>query len=163
MATELVIRSWCDPCLDAGEHTPGETLTVAVGVVPAFDIEVCPRHAKPLAEAVADLAAHGRKVGTGVPKTPGEASEHKGRADDAPGRYACPVCADAGAVRVAPSLSAVRQHLRDEHGKSLADVGLAEARHTCPECGSKYPNGQGLAAHIRVTHPAAYARRKQAS
>lgn len=163
MATELVIKSWCDPCLDAGTNTPGETLNVpTIGAVPAFDIEVCPRHAKPLAEALAALAEHGRKPGTGVPKTPATA-DRKGRPDDVPGRVTCPTCQEAGAVHVAPSRSAMRQHLRTEHAQSLADVGLAAANLSCPECGSKYPNGQGLAAHVRVVHPAAYARRKEAS
>lgn len=156
MATELKILSWCDVCLDAGENTPGETLTVAAGVVPPFDIEVCPRHAKPLAEAVAALAPHGRKVGTGTPKTPTAAPTRPPRPDQTPGVVDCPTCG-----HVSPSLSAMRQHLREEHGKSLADVGLADANHTCPECGSAYPNRQGLAAHVRLTHPAAYARQKR--
>lgn len=152
MATELVIKSWCDPCLEAGEHTPGETLTVAAGVVPAFDIEVCPAHAKPLAEAVAFLAPHGRKVGTGMPKTPG--TKPTPRLDDTSGPVTCPTC-----EYVSASLSAMRQHLRDEHKQSLADAGLAVARLTCDECGSAYPTGQGLAAHIRGTHPAAWQKR----
>ena len=163
MATELVIKSWCDVCLSVGTNTPGETLNVpTIGAVAAFDVEVCPRHAKPLAEAVAALAEHGRKPGTGVPKTPA-VKPHKGRADDKPGRFACPTCKAAGNVREARSLGALRLHLREGHGQSLADVGLAKTRATCPECGSKFSNGQGLSAHVRTAHPAADARAKESA
>lgn len=149
MATELVIKSWCDVCLEAGENTPGETLTVAAGVVPAFDIEVCPAHAKPLADAVAVLAPLGRGVGKGVPSVPASPNKTADYALPSPG--ACPECGHA-----APSLGAMRGHLRGKHGKSLADVGLVENRHACPECGSGYPNKQGLAAHRRIAHPDTY-------
>ena len=159
----MVIKSWCDLCLADGQNTPGETLTIAAGAVPAFDIELCPPHAKPLAEIVAALAPIGRKAGTGVPKTPtaprraavatgdNKTSDYR---DPAPG--ACPVCGHAS-----PSLGALRVHLRQTHGKSLADVGLAPANHSCPECGSGFPNRQGLAAHFRISHPGL--RRKEAS
>jgi predicted RNA-binding Zn-ribbon protein involved in translation (DUF1610 family) len=145
VATELVIKSWCDVCAETGKQVEGESLTVAAGEVPPFDIELCPKHAKPLAEAVTALAPLGRPVGTGVPKVPGKAPRKQARAD-MPNRVSCPEC---GEVR--PSLASMRAHLH-EHGKSLADVGLAEARHACPDCGSMYPNRQGLAAHSRTAH-----------
>lgn len=154
MATELRILSWCDACLEAGENTPGETVTVNVTGTPAFDVEVCPTHGGPLAAAIAALAPLGRGVGKGVPRTPSSLSEtasRPGRPDDTSGPVDCPTC---GKRR--PSLAAMREHLRLEHGgTSLADVGLAAANHACPDCGSKYPNRQGLAAHRRGAHPGA--------
>jgi len=122
-------------------------------------LELCPRHAKPLAELVAALAPLGRKPGTGAPKTPTAATHTpRNRADERSGPVDCPECGTHF-----KRLSGARNHLRDEHGKSLADVGLAEARHSCPVCGSKMSNGQGLAAHVRLVHPAEYAATKKAS
>jgi predicted RNA-binding Zn-ribbon protein involved in translation (DUF1610 family) len=150
MAVELVLRNWCDVCLEAGENTEGETVSVAVGVVPAFDVEVCPRHAKPLAEAVTALAALGRRPGkTGQPG-PTRASKGAAGTSSGPSRVtggACPECGQATNSR-----EALRSHLRREHDKSLADVGLAEARYVCPECGGKFDAGQGFAAHLRAIH-----------
>lgn len=160
MATELVIRAWCDVCLAAGENTPGQTMTVNVradvagGPIPAYDVEACSEHAAALVAAVADLAAYGRGVGKGVPKVPDGKKPWEAR-ETAPPPGVCPECGKA-----AVSLAAMRQHLRAHHGKSLADVGLIPARETCPECGSKYPNSQGLAAHFRMVHPGA---RKQSA
>lgn len=158
MATELVIKSWCDPCLSGDINTPGETLNVpALFGEPAFDIEVCTEHGKRIREAIEALRTYGRAAGTGRPKVPTTTTNARRtpggrvqRGDDVTGPVACPVCGHS-----APSLSAVRGHLRDHHQKSLADVGLAENKMQCPECGSGFPNGQGLAAHIRVTHPGA--------
>lgn len=155
MATELVIKSWCDVCLAAGENTPGETLTIAAGVVPAFDVEVCPRHAKPLAEAVAVLAPLGRAPGKTVQPgarrpsraAPGAAT---GKPDQKAGTGGtCPECQDGKAYR---NRAALRTHVRNAHDKGLADIGLAEARFTCPECGGKFDAGQGLSAHTRLIH-----------
>lgn len=158
MATELLIRAWCDQCLEASTNTEGDTLTVNVTGTPAFDVEACEHHAAPLREAVATLAAYGRGVGKGVPKVPTSAPA-KGRTADyvhaPPG--ACPECGHAS-----PSLGSLRVHLRQSHKKSLADVGLAPANFTCEECGSGFPNRQGLAAHFRISHPGV-ARHEKAS
>jgi uncharacterized C2H2 Zn-finger protein len=154
MATELVIKSWCDVCLEGGDNTPGETLTIAAGAVPAFDIELCPRHAKPLAEAVAALAPFGRGVGKGVPRVP---NAQRARGDQSPNAQACPVC-----TNPFRTTAALRSHLRREHGQSLADVGIEPATHHCPECGSAFGNGQGLASHVRRTHPEAWRAQRSA-
>ena len=149
MATELRILSWCDVCLDAGEHVPGELLTIAAGVVPAFDVELCPRHAKPLAEAVAVLAPLGRPVGKGVPKvpvTPRAPSRERERVNAANANGdACPECGRHYATR-----NALRGHLRTEHGQTLADAGLVAANFSCPECGAKFAKANGLGVHLRT-------------
>lgn len=154
MATELVIKSWCDVCLEGGDNTPGETLTIAAGAVAPFDIELCPRHAKPLAEAVTALAPFGRAVGKGVPKVP---NTERPRPDQVKDPQTCPACG-----RGYNSLAALRSHLRREHEKSLADVGLEPSTHKCPECQSAFGNGQGLASHIRGTHPEAWRAQRSA-
>lgn len=157
MATEIRIIAWCDVCLEGGKNTPGETLTVNVTGAPAFDVEVCPTHARGLLEAVAALSAVGRGVGKGVPKTPTAAatSGKRVRKDDEPHPTTCPDCGTAFA-----RLSSLRAHLRKEHNKSLADVGLEAANFVCPDCKSAFGNGQGFAAHRRLIHGAG---RKQAS
>jgi hypothetical protein len=151
VATELRILSWCDVCLDEGENVPGETLTVAAGIVPAFDVELCPRHAKPLAEAVAALAPLGRPVGKGVPKVP--ATRAPARRQDRTGEDnvnadACPECGRHYATR-----NALRGHLRTEHGQTLADAGLVPANFSCSVCGAKFAKANGLGVHLR-THGA---------
>lgn len=170
MAVELVLRNWCDVCLEAGENTPGETLTVAAGVVPAFDVELCPAHAKPLAEAVALLAPLGRAPGKtaqpGRVRASKGASGAAGKAFRADGRReggACPECGHVNNTR-----EALRSHLRRQHDKSLSDVGLAPVAFTCPECGNTFDAGQGFAAHLRAMHNGltmgeALARSEQAS
>jgi predicted RNA-binding Zn-ribbon protein involved in translation (DUF1610 family) len=156
VAIELVLRNWCDVCLEAGTNTPGETVSVAVTGVPAFDVETCAEHGAPLAAAVEALRAYGRAPGkTG---RPGPVRPSKGgptvssaptggrrpRAAEAEGG-ACPECG-----HVLHNRAAMRSHLRRNHGKSLADVGLAEARFTCPDCGSKFDHGTGYASHLRT-------------
>ena len=161
MATELRILAWCDVCLEAGKETPGQTVTVDVTGGPAFDVEACPEHGGPLAAAVAALRPYGRGVGKGVPKVPSKAASKATPTPtpDAPAQEwanrekgaapgPCPVCG-----KEAVSYAAMRQHLKQAHEKSLADVGFAAANETCPECGSKFPNQQGLAAHFRLAHP----------
>lgn len=158
-------------CLASDTNTPGETITVNVSGVPAFDVELCPEHGAALSAAVAALAPLGRGVGKGVPKVPTSAGKarqpaqpaqpepaRRQRADEMRVNAPCPECG-----HVTPTLAAMRGHLYEKHGKSLADVGLAPAKKTCPECGSKFSNGQGLAAHVRIAHPAAYARQKRSA
>lgn len=149
MATELKILSWCDVCLAAGKDTPGDTMTVAVGVVAPFDVEVCPKHAEPMDAVLAALAPLGRPVGKGVPKTPTPAPKTAPRARDALPGGTCPECS-----RVYETRNALRGHLRADHGKTLADVGLVPANETCPECGAGFERKQSLGVHLR-THRAA--------
>jgi hypothetical protein len=150
VAIELVLKNWCDVCLEGDVHTPGETITVNVSGVAAFDVEACKEHAQPLADAVEVLAALGRAPGKTV--RPGPVGAPKGTSrspkatDPAPGP--CPECG-----HVSPAYGSLRYHVRRQHGKSMADVGMAEARFTCDVCGSGFPNGQGLAAHRRIGHP----------
>jgi len=157
MAVELVLRNWCDVCLDAGTNTPGETVSVVVTGTPAFDVEICPEHGAPLAAAVAALAALGRAPGkTGHPgrvraskDTPDASSGRRRRTDDAPNSGGpCPSCDH----KPFTTRAALRAHLRDEHDQSLADVGLAPVRFTCPQCGSRFDSGQGYGSHLRLRH-----------
>lgn len=147
MAIELVLRNWCDVCLEAGTNTPGETVSVAVSGVPAFDVETCAEHGAPLAAAVETLRAYGRAPGkTGRPG-PVRAPKAAPTASRAATREGGP-CPDCG--HVLNTRAAMRSHLRRAHDKSLADVGLAEARFTCPDCGSKFDHGTGYASHLRT-------------
>lgn len=143
MATELVIKSWCDVCLEAGRNRAGETLSVNVTGTPAFDVEVCTQHGAPLRDALAVLAALGRAPGKTV--RPDATGPSKGDV----GPSTCPECGHGLNTR-----PALRAHLRKQHDKSLADVGLAPARYTCEECGGKFDAGQGLSAHVRLIHRA---------
>jgi hypothetical protein len=145
MAVELVLRNWCDVCLEAGTNTPGETVSVNVTGTPPFDVETCPEHGAALSAAVAALAALGRAPGKTA--QPGKVRASKAapsvsRGMSGPG--ACPECA-----RPYKTAGSMRQHLRDVHDKSLADVGLAPARFTCETCGGKFDTPQGFAMHNR--------------
>ena len=155
MATELIIKAWCDVCLADDENTPGETITVPpLFGESGFDIELCNNHALSLRIPIAEYRPFGRAVGKGAPRTPGRENKSADYRHPSPGT--CPECGHAS-----PSMGAMRAHLLNNHGKSLADVGLAAAREACPECGSKFPNKQGLAAHFRISHPDEWAARKQ--
>lgn len=153
MTTELRILAWCDRCLEAGQDTPGETVTVNVTGTAPFDVEVCPEHGAPLAAAIAALARLGRGVGKGVPKTPSRpASATPSPSASKPSRTrpggACPDC-----TYTAPSEGALRAHLRDVHDKSLADAGVGPGGFKCRECGSEFGRAQGLGVHMTRRHP----------
>lgn len=159
MAVELVLKNWCDPCLAADVHTPAETVNVPALFGPAFDVEVCDEHATALREAVEALRGLGRAPGRTAQPGPVRASTGNVRASDAPGTGGtCPECG-----RTYPTKAGIRGHLRTKHGKSLADVGLAEARFTCPECGGKFDAGPGYASHLRLVHGTTMARTEQSA
>jgi predicted RNA-binding Zn-ribbon protein involved in translation (DUF1610 family) len=151
VAIELVMRNWCDVCLEAGANTEGETVSVVVTGTPAFDVEACPEHAEALRTAVAALAAVGRRPAKGA--QPGAAGPSAGnvalpKADQRTGTGGtCPVCGYTHNTR-----AALRTHIRKAHDQSLADVGLAPVKYTCPNCGSKFDGGQGFASHLRLIH-----------
>jgi hypothetical protein len=155
VATELVINSWCDVCLEAARNRAGETLSVNVTGTPAFDVEVCKEHGAPLRDALAVLAALGRAPGKTVrPGATGPSKGNVGAARGKPDQQAgtggtCPECGYSNGTR-----AGLRSHLRRKHDKSLADVGLSPARFTCEECGGKFDAGQGLSAHVRLIHRA---------
>lgn len=146
MAQAIEIRLWCDVCLAADEHTEGETITVGpMFGGPAFELEACDEHVMALGAAVGELRRFGRKP---------ESTAHVGkrtRTDDAPAANACPICGE-----VKTSLASLRSHLRDEHDRSLADVGLARRVFKCSECppdAGFFERGQGFSAHRRSLHP----------
>lgn len=154
MAERLRIDRLCDVCLADDVETPGYTYAVDVTIAGEeasprnpFVVELCPEHGAALADAVLALAPLGR--------TP-ELRRARSRRDQTSEPNACPRCG-----HVAPSLGALRAHLRTEHDTSLAGVGLAEARFKCETCGNPFENGQGLAAHVRSRHPGIWAARKQ--
>lgn len=146
MAQAIEIRLWCDRCLDGDERVEGATLVVpALFGEPAFELEACVEHAEPLRAAVALLRPYGRKPEGKVPTV------RRRRPDDTPAANTCPIC-----PHVSPSLSALRSHLRDQHDKGLADVGLADRNYkcsVCPEDSGWFDKGQGFSAHIRAFHP----------
>ena len=150
MAQAIEIHLWCDVCLESGKHISGTTITVPpILTTGAFEAEVCEAHAQPLADALAKLAALGRKPEGAAPER--TRATRKGRPDDAPAPNTCPLCGSTN-----PSLAALRSHLRDEHDKGLSDVGLAARNLKCSECppdSGWFARGQGFAAHRRSLHP----------
>jgi len=146
MAQALVIQSWCDVCLEAGEQVAGVTfhVDVAHGEAPApFVVELCEEHGAALADAVAALVPLGRAPGK-----------------DTATRTALPtLAAGTGPVFVCPAcglsrrtVGSLRHHARKEHDASLAGVGFYPANVVCPTCGDGFPNRQGMAAHARTAH-----------
>lgn len=151
MAQILDIRNVCDVCLEVHDkETPGDTYTVNVQIhgepdsPKPFEVELCGEHGAELATAVLALVQYGRAAGKQTPKRSGPAPI---RADQAPGPATCTDCG-----HVSPTISALRGHVRSQHGKSLADIGFYPANFTCETCGGGFPNRQGLAAHTRAAH-----------
>lgn len=150
MATELVIKSWCDVCLSAGKNVEGDTYRVDVRIMgeaespKPFVVELCGEHGSEIANAVLALVRHGRAPDKVTPAAP---ARRVGRADDNSGVVNCPACGES-----ANNVSALRGHVRREHDTSLAGVGFYPSNFTCDTCGDGFPNRQGLAAHRRVPH-----------
>lgn len=127
MAQDIIIRTWCDPCLAEDEHNEGRPYPLAGGYV----VDVCEVHRKPLD----DITAHARRAET--PDVPG---------------LACPTCG-----KVYRSERGLRKHRTQQHGDDTVSgpeglfAGPATV-HACSECGRVFGGAQGLAMHRFRAH-----------
>ena len=149
MAKEVLIKSWCDTCLENDRRSEAETFDIpAMLGRPAFVVELCARHAAPLTDALEALAAVGREPEKPARRRSNAPSQDwRNRPDNQPGDFTCPKCG-----YNVHTIAALRTHVRREHDTSLAGVGYGPANEKCDVCGDPFPNKQGLAAHVRTTH-----------
>lgn len=146
MAREVIVKTWCDVCLDADENEEGRELPpLLLPELPgnkARVVALCDVHEKQLYTPLVDLLLeHGQMVDEeGNPTGP------RGKYGKAGGGMTCPECG-----HQSPNRGALSSHTKNMHGKALAEL-LGEGTYTCPECGQKCAKPQGLAAHRRAAH-----------
>lgn len=153
MAREVILRTWCDLCLDNDVNEEGVELAPLllpeVGGNKPRVLALCEVHLKELYQPLVDaLVEHGQMVDDdGNPTGPRgrykKAASKGGDGED----WACPAC-----DHVSPNRAALNSHARGRHGKSLAALQGAEEKFECPECGMRSARPQGLAAHRRSVH-----------
>lgn len=131
MAQDIIIRTWCDPCLADDEHNEGKPYPLANGYV----VDVCDVHRKPLDE----IAAHARRDTSATGAGTG---------------YTCPDCG-----KVYQSERGVRKHRSQQHAGSMGEddepaalFGGAPIPPPCSECGRTFGSNQGLAMHRYRAH-----------
>lgn len=138
MAQELRIDTWCDVCLDGGEHTEGRTMEAFGGRV----VDLCEVHEKELAQPFLEVLA---RLGRRVEAAPATERKRRVRPEPDPvvGSLACPICEHVTAR--APAMS---QHLKHKHGLSQQQVFGTR----CPVCGNEYQTIAALGAHLSHEH-----------
>lgn len=164
MAREVIVKTWCDPCLEQGEEREGVELSpTKLAELPgrARIIALCEVHHKELYEPFVTVLRElgqtvdedGQPAGARGPKRKAAPAEQK---PDKP--HACPKCGKGS--KTFPGLQA---HVRAQHGTTLRELqGLPPFRTTgppvpteplvCPECGQSCANAQGLGAHRKQKH-----------
>jgi hypothetical protein len=156
MAREVIVKTWCDPCLGEDAHSEGRELPALhlpelPGPKPRV-IALCERHEKEVYQPLLNLLLeYGQPV-----DDDGNPSGPRGRYGQASGPDAV-TCPDCG--HVSPNRSALSSHSRGQHGKSLAQLLGLPAPYICPECDYASNRPQGLAAHRRAVHGVVGARR----
>lgn len=156
----------CDVHAARDETVPGQAVDVAVrtdgGSFRFVTIDLCEACSKPLVDLLVEFVEHGRDfdpvskaafagtaTGTGRKRGRPVGTQIKERTEKS---QDCPLCGN-----VYASMSGMRTHLRDIHGKSYADVMGDAAPFKCRICADGFTAAQGLSAHLRASHPVEYA------
>jgi predicted RNA-binding Zn-ribbon protein involved in translation (DUF1610 family) len=165
MARQVIVKTWCDPCLEQSVDTEGEELPpLKLPELPgrARVLALCEVHRKelydPLVEALRELGqtvdAEGNPAGARGPlkKTPMEPaitgpSSTPSSAELGP--TTCPDC-----FKELKSLGSLQAHVRHVHNTTLRELqGHPKGEgFACPECGQVCLNAQGLGAHRSRKH-----------
>lgn len=176
MAREVIVTTWCDPCLSAGSKVEGREVTASLNGSAALMLALCPTHGEGLWEPFAAIV---EQYGQPLPSEPRKVARKVARKVDAEpivgvpaGRSLCPV-PECGKVATHKRIS---DHVRRAHGMGLREAralyGVPSAHQLnaaarlaqadlfgsddvppCPDCSLVAANRTGLAAHIRMRHP----------
>jgi hypothetical protein len=153
MAREVIVKTWCDPCLAEDVNEEGTELAPILlpelgGTKPRV-VAVCEVHRKELYQPLLDLLAeHGQMVDEDGNPT-GPRGSYKKRANSTQGPLTCPA---EGCDHSSPNRSALSSHVRNMHDTTLSVLQGEETPYECPECGLKSARPQGIAAHRRKVH-----------
>jgi uncharacterized C2H2 Zn-finger protein len=175
MARQVIVKTWCDPCLDADQETEGTELPpLKLPELPgrARVLALCEVHRKEVYEPLVDMLrelgqtvdGEGNPAGARGPlkKTPMEpagapaAEARVGIVDGKvkvtaaeDGRVVCPTCSKSLKTR-----TSLQAHVRHVHDTTLAVLEGRDSTDgfTCPECGQVCLNAQGLGAHRSRIH-----------
>jgi hypothetical protein len=153
VAREVIVRTWCDPCLAEDRQEDGVELAPLLlpelGGTKARVVALCEVHRKELYQPLLDLLEeHGQMVDEeGNPSGPRGA--YKKRALASPEALSCPA---EGCDHISPNRSALSSHVRNMHGTTLSALNGEPTPYECPECGLKSARPQGIAAHRRKVH-----------
>lgn len=161
MAREVILRTWCDICLNE-DDLQEEGVELAPLHLPELGgnkrrvLALCEVHRKgiyqPLLEA---LEEHGQMVDEdGNPTGPrGPYKKKQGgaqaQANATQGSLTCPA---EGCDHISPNRSALSSHVRNMHDTTLSVLQGLDTPYQCPECGLKSSRPQGIAAHRRKVH-----------
>lgn len=149
------IVTYCDIHLswEPEENVPARTYEFATrepgGRFEFVSVDLCPDCAKPVTDALAQLAELGRPFNPGNAGVPVPAAPKPKPADTGTGMK-CPVCGNHYQNR-----GSLRSHLNNVHGVRIGDVKpgmIPKTDNPCPECDFVAENRQGLAAHARSVH-----------
>jgi ribosomal protein S27E len=162
MARQVIVKTWCDPCLDNGQDNEGVELpALKLPELPgrARLLALCEVHRKELYDPLVEaLRLLGQPVDAEGAVVPTKTTRKKAAAPVEPtavepaaadGRVACPSCGESLASR-----TGLQAHVRRIHDTTLAvlEGRNAEDGFACPECGQVCLNPQGLGAHRSRIH-----------
>lgn len=159
MATELIIRVWCDVCAADGEHIEGEPVEVTLNGATingrTLTLDLCDRDRKAIVGPLEDaLAAYGRKPEGQAPKRrgrppkpPQEAQEpQEPRPSEPIDHHAYPFrCLYCG--HETNNSGAMSGHYKLRHGVSMSEVYGSR----CPACGVQM-GSSGMGNHLVSSH-----------
>lgn len=169
MASEVILKKWCDPCLAKGMHVEAETITGSVGRF-ARDVDVCPDCAEVPNAFRQWLDQYGVKPGSDHEKPPTPKTAAAASASSGSGKSAKPaICYECHPPKEAKSRAALRTHVRATHGLTIGVMernaeaaGLIPKNKRrkpavpCPKCEREFDAPQGLANHLKAIHDEAY-------
>jgi len=148
MATEPIIKVWCDICLGEDGSRVDAVLNkmITIGSTPRRQLDLCEAHSSIVKDLEVVLLTYGTTPTDVFPK-PG--TKRRG------GAFTCPRCS-----RIIPTRGAASAHARSHHGVPLSmleyESGLGpepENLTKCPDCDAGYFEGlQGYSAHRLRIH-----------
>ena len=154
MAREIILRTWCDPCLVEEKQVEGQELpplTLIPGRKPRV-LALCEVHRKEFYEPLVELLAeHGQAVDSDGHPIPGTRGPYKKKVTPLAGEGAFP-CPAEGCNYVGGTKNRLQSHARSVHDVTLAELEGEPLPHACPTCEKKFSSPQGLAVHLSRTH-----------
>lgn len=151
MAREVIVRTWCDPCLAEDRHTEAEELPplALTGRKPRV-VALCEVHRKELFDPLAQLLAdHGQPVDEStsslrIPKSSPTAKPSTSGSSE----LKCPGC-----EYIAPNRSSLQSHARAQHNTTLAELAGEPTPFECDVCHQKFSTNAGRGVHRTRSHP----------